>query len=65
MAFSLRDAIRCFFGGSARNKSAFKSEKEAYEFCLGAYQTSGGVTSELRLAFEFYRKNYHGDRSEQ
>jgi len=59
MAFSLRDALRFFFGGNAKKKSAFKSEKEAYDFCLKAYQTSGGVTPELRRAFEFYQQNYH------
>ena len=59
MAFSLRDVLRHFFGGDAKKKSAFKSEKEAYEFCLKAYKDSGGVTPELQRAFEFYRRHYN------
>ena len=64
MAFSLRDMLRHFFGGNAKKKSAFKSEKEAYEFCLRAYKESGGVAPELQRAVEFYRRNYHDDGCE-
>ncbi len=64
MAFSLRDALRFFFGGDAKKKPAFKTEKEAYDFCLKAYKDSGGVTPELRRAFEFYQRNYRDDGCE-
>jgi hypothetical protein len=59
MALSLRDMLRFFFGGDAKKRSAFKSEAEAYEFCLKAYKESGGVAPELRRAYDFYRRNYH------
>ena len=64
MAFSLRDALRFLIGGDAKKQSAFKNEKEAYDFCLNAYQASGGVTPELRRAFEFYQRNYRDDGCE-
>lgn len=58
MAFqSLRDALRWFHGGDAKEKSIFASEKEAYEFVQKLYRESGGVTPELRKAYEFYLKN--------
>jgi hypothetical protein len=57
MAFSLADMLRFFQGGSAKEKSVFKSEKEAYDFCRQLYNESGGVTPELRRAYEFYLKN--------
>jgi hypothetical protein len=57
MAFSLADALRHFFGGDKKKKSAFKSEKEAYDFCRSVYHKTGGVTPELRRAYEFYMRN--------
>jgi hypothetical protein len=59
MALSLRDVLRFFIGGHAKKESAFANEKEAYDFCLKAYKDSGGVTPELRRAFEFYQRNYN------
>ena len=58
MAFdSLRDALRWFSGGTAKEKSIFESEREAYEFVQKLYRDTGGVTPELRRAYEFYVKN--------
>ena len=51
------NALRWFHGGDAKEKSVFASEKEAYEFVQSLYKKSGGVTPELRLAYEFYQKN--------
>jgi hypothetical protein len=48
-------------GGDKKEESVFASEEEAYEFCLKAYKESGGVTPELRRAFEFYRQNFDDD----
>ena len=59
--FSLRDILRRMIGGGKKEKSAFASEQEAYEFCLKAYKESGGMTQELRRAYEFYLKNYGDD----
>lgn len=55
--YSLRDALRWFCGGDAKEESVFESEKEAYEFVQKLYKDSGGVTPELRRAYEFYLKN--------
>ena len=44
-------------GGAKKEKSIFKSEKEAYDFCREVYEKRGGVTPELRRAYEFYMKN--------
>jgi hypothetical protein len=58
MAFdSLRDALRWLSGGDAKEKSVFESEREAYEYVEKLYRQSGGVTPELRRAYEFYVKN--------
>ncbi len=57
MAFSLRELLRFLAGGEAKEKSVFKSEKEAYDFCRNLYKETGGVTPELRRAYEFYVKN--------
>ena len=54
---SLRDALRFFFGGEKKERSVFKSEKEAYDFCRQVYNETGGPTQELRRAYEFYLKN--------
>jgi hypothetical protein len=63
--YSLRDFLRYLFGGTAKKKSAFKSEQEAYEFCLKAYKESGGVSPDLLRAYEFYQKNFHDDGCQQ
>lgn len=55
--FSLVDALRHFNGGNSKPKPAFKSEKEAYDFARNLYKKTGGVTPELRRAYEFYKKN--------
>jgi len=51
-------------GGDKKEKSVFASEHEAYEFCLKAYKDTGGVTPELRRAFEFYQKNINDECSD-
>lgn len=56
---SLRDALRWFQGGDAKEEPLFRSEKEAYDFCRSVYNRTGGATDELRRAFEFYQKNYN------
>lgn len=56
---SLRDALRWFQGGDAKEEPLFKTEKEAYDFCRSIYNRTGGATDELRRAFEFYHKNYN------
>lgn len=61
---SLRDALRWLYGGDKKEKSAFASEEEAYEFCLRAYKETGGVTPELRRAYEFYKKNFNDECSD-
>ena len=48
-------------GGDKKEKSVFASEKEAYEFCQRVYRETGGVTPELRRAYEFYQKNHNDD----
>ncbi len=59
MAFnSMRDALRWMCGGDAKERSVFETEKEAYEFVLRLYKDTGGVTPELRRAYEFYQKNF-------
>jgi hypothetical protein len=58
MTFSLWDALRYFQGGDKKKKPAFGSDKEAYDFCRNLYKNSGGVTPELRRAYEFYLKNF-------
>src|SRR5258706_15173598 len=55
---SLRDALRWFHGGDEKEHSTFETEKEAYDFVQKLYEESGGVTPELRRAYEFYMKNF-------
>ena len=54
---SLRDALRWFAGRDAKERSVFESEKEAYEFVTRLYRESGGVTPELKRAYESYVRN--------
>ena len=61
MAFSLRDMLRYLHGGESKPKPAFQTEKEAYDFCRNLYKRTGGVTPELRRAFDFYQKNMNED----
>jgi hypothetical protein len=61
MAFSLSDMLRFFSGGEKKKKPAFTSEKEAYDFCRNLYKKTGGVTPDLRRAYEFYQKNFDDD----
>lgn len=58
---SLRDALLWMVGRGKKEKSVFASEEEAYEFCLKAYKETGGVTPELRRAYEFYKQNFDDD----
>lgn len=60
MAFRLTDILR-FLQSPEKKKSLFQSEKEAYDFCRGLYNKSGGVTPELQRAFEQYQKNIDDD----
>ena len=59
--FSMREFLRRALGGDKKEKSAFASEQEAYEFCLTVYRQTGGVTPELRRAYQFYQQNYNDD----
>ncbi|MEX1236081.1 MAG: hypothetical protein WEB56_13945 [Roseovarius sp.] len=54
MAFSLRDLLR-WTASPEKKESVFASEKEAYDFCRMVYRDTGGVTPELRRAFETYQ----------
>lgn len=55
---SIREFLRRLHGGDKKEKSVFASEQEAYEWVQRAYKDTGGVTPELRRAFEFYKKNF-------
>jgi len=48
--------------GDQRAKAAFSSEQEAYDFCQRIYRETGGVTPELRRAYEYYRQNFNAKR---
>lgn len=63
MAYSLRDMLRFFAAPESKKQSVFQSEKEAYDFCRSLYKETGGVTPELRRAFEFHNKNINDDCS--
>ena len=55
--FSLRELLRYMFGGKAKKRSAFSSEREAYDFVRNAYKETGGVTPELQRMFDFYKNS--------
>jgi len=59
--FPLMDWLRRQFGGEKKKRSAFASEQEAYEFVQKIYEDSGGVSPELRRAYQFYLRNFHDD----
>ena len=59
---SLRDAFRWFSGANTKNNPLFRSEREAYDFCLKVYNETGGASDDLKRAFEFYRTNFDDDR---
>lgn len=42
---------------SKKKPASFASEKEAYDFCRKVYRETGGVTPELRKAFDLYKKH--------
>jgi hypothetical protein len=58
MAFKLADVMRSLAGRDKKAPVAFKSEREAYDFCRNAYKSSGGVSDDLRKTYEFYVKNF-------
>lgn len=60
MGFSLMEYLRRL-AGPKKERSIFSSEKEAYEYVQKIYQETGGVTPELRRAYEFYRKSLNDD----
>jgi hypothetical protein len=61
MIDSIREFLRRVAGNEKKEKSVFRSEREAYDFCRKLYRESGGVTPELQRSFEFYLKNFHAD----
>lgn len=58
---SLREILRWMAGGDKKPRSAFATEQEAFDFCERVYKETGGVTPDLRRAYEFFRKNYNDD----
>lgn len=58
---SLQDFLRWMQGRDQKKKSAFDSEREAYDFVQKVYKDTGGVSPELRNAYLFYLKNIHDD----
>jgi hypothetical protein len=58
---SLVDFLWRIIGKDKKPKPAFKTEREAYEFCMKAYKESGGVTPDLRRAYDFYIQNINDD----
>lgn len=55
--FSFREMLRSMFGGKAKKRSAFASERAAYDFVRNAYKDTGGVTPELQRMFDFYKNS--------
>ena len=62
MALSLRDILRWLYS-PRKERSVFASEQEAYDFVQKVYKETGGVTPELRRAYEFYQKSMNDDGS--
>ena len=63
MAYTLTDLLRRWTTPVAQKRPAFLSDDEAYEFCRQAYEKSGGVSADLRQAYQFYVKNFDDGRS--
>lgn len=64
MTMDLREILRRMFGGEKKKRSAFETEREAYEFLNKVYRETGGVTPELRRSFEFYQRNVRDECGE-
>ncbi len=58
---SLADFLRWMQGRDEKKKSVFASEREAYEFVQKVYKDTGGVSPELKRAYQFYLRNFHDD----
>ena len=65
MAYTLTDLLRRWTSSAAQNRPAFLSDEEAYQFCRQAYEKSGGVSPDLRQAYQFYKKHSNDGRSEE
>ena len=65
MAYTLTDLLRRWTTPVAQKRPAFLSDDEAYEFCRQAYEMSGGVSADLRQAYQFYKKQLNDGRSEE
>ena len=65
MAYTLTDLLRRWTTPVAQKRPAFMSDDEAYEFCRQAYEKSGGVSADLRQAYQFYKKHLNDGHSEE
>ena len=65
MANTLTDLLRRWTTPVAQKRPAFMSDDEAYEFCRQAYEKSGGVSADLRQAYQFYKKPSDDGRPEE
>jgi len=65
MAYTLTDLLRRWTTPVAQKRPAFLSDDEAYEFCRQAYEKSGGISADLRQAYQFYKKQLNDGRSEE
>ena len=65
MAYTLTDLLRRWTTPVAQKRPTFMSDDEAYEFCRQAYEKSGGISADLRQAYQFYKKQLNDERSEE